>query len=82
MLQDRKHTVCRHIRASFSPEIVQAVTVKGLRRVGGVKVGGGEWGGNKGLLEIKPTMFSVVPFVYFDLRARKRSQFCAVIGGS
>ena len=26
-----KHTVCRHARAFFSPEILQAGTVKGLR---------------------------------------------------
>ena len=25
-----KYTVCRHVRASFSPEILQAVAVKGL----------------------------------------------------
>ena len=29
----RKYTVCRHIPASFSPEILQAVTVKGLMEV-------------------------------------------------
>ena len=27
----RKYTVCRHVRASFSPEILQAVAVEGLR---------------------------------------------------
>ena len=27
----RKYTVCRHIRASFSPDILQAVVVEGLR---------------------------------------------------
>ena len=26
----RKYTVCRRVRASFSPEIVQAGTMKGL----------------------------------------------------
>ena len=45
-------SVCRRVRASFSPDIVQAGEVKGLYRVsdlcgwcfGGTNDGGGEWG--------------------------------------
>ena len=31
MLQDRKYTVCRRIRASFSPEILQVGAVRGIK---------------------------------------------------
>ena len=37
-----KYTVCRLVRAAFSPEILQAGAVKGLIRTGG---GGGMEGG-------------------------------------
>ena len=30
---DNKYTICRHVRASFSPEILQARTVKELMEV-------------------------------------------------
>ena len=47
----RKYTVCRHVHASFSPEILQAGAVKGLTstettrlirdgKMGGMEVGG------------------------------------------
>ena len=34
VFQDRKYTVCRRVRPSFRPEILQAVAVRGLTASG------------------------------------------------